>query len=452
MHNNVEINAAEDALSELRSIPRFLNNISYQLINKSAEECFMKIVKTIERLGQPPAPPKPPRSQYYIRQWLQFKKNIIEKLERPALKHLCWECSIVKDPKFSDYLNIMDDELSGRAIKGLVYSLHVLWTNDLPKTSIVRFTERKIRSFNRKDRTLAKWKSDIGNILGNNAPLLFAMNVLLKDFKSLKMAADEWAIEEQSEFMRAVAIQAAEKCFRQVGANSSLTDYLFKTLLEWRGWDANASGFKMIVSKLILHERVDEISERLRSFVLKHPLLGDPRFPINWNKWRGMDEMALQKFRGWLAREDIIFFFDHVLKGRDRHGRRAFWLKYVENEKMISSRPFLSDSIAWQFKDIQNINFGRLTSSVNQAAFVLDFGSIIVVEFSDLGRIYLYERQEFDKLIPNMWLTRHISENELKNTNIPKERMIRHQDIRNIVNVDWRVKAASILAKEGVRQ
>ncbi|HKZ41580.1 MAG TPA: EH signature domain-containing protein, partial [Candidatus Hodarchaeales archaeon] len=181
--------------------------------------------------------------------------------------------------------------------------------------------------------------------------------------------------------------------------------------------------------------------------ILNHRLLGDPR--RYRSKWLGVDEIAVQRFISWLSKLDIVFFFDNVLQGRDRQGRRKFWLQYVE--KMTSSRPFLSEMTARQFAHVRDVNFGKLTGGANQAAFILHFGEIVVVEFSDVGKIYIYKRNEFEKKIPDMWTMRHMIEYDLKDRRLPEERKIRHQPLNRIVNVDWREQTTSILAREGIR-
>jgi hypothetical protein len=204
-----------------------------------------------------------------------------------------------------------------------------------------------------------------------------------------------------------------------------------------------------MVERLISHPNVQFIADILRGKILGHPLLGDPRLPANRNNWLGIDPDTKKQFIRWLSQRDIVFFFDHVLKGRDRHGRREFWLHYVE--RMVSSRPLLSEKTAFQFRNDNEINFGKLSSSANQAAFILDFGETVVIEFSDIGKIYIYKRVEFEKHVKDMWIDWHISENSLRDQFLPEDRKIVHRDISKIVNYDWREKARTTLAMEGIR-
>jgi hypothetical protein len=119
---------------------------------------------------------------------------------------------------------------------------------------------------------------------------------------------------------------------------------------------------------------------------------------------------------------------------------------------MIASRPLLSEKTAFQIRSDKDVNFGRLSAGMNSAAFILHFGEVVVVEFSDVGKVYIYKNAEFEqKAVKDMWTNIPIREDRLKNRYLPDERKIRHQSLINIVNVDWRDKATSILAREGIR-
>jgi hypothetical protein len=440
----------EEIIYGLGLVSRHLDSVSHKLTEIAPEDFFDKLRKTIAKIDKPATPQQPPRSEIYLQQWHQFKQGNKTLLDKSALKYLCWESEIVEDPAFCMYIDSNAAEISTRAIKGLVSSIHSQWNKDSPNKKIVLFTADKISTYSGKDRTLTKWKSRVPILLGTSGPALFAKHMLLESFSEPKIAAEQWAIRENTRYMRYAVVNAVNQSIQNIAHNSRMRDYVLDTLLFWNGWNVNADGFQFTVKELILHPNVNLFEEKLRVKILSHHMLGDPRFPANKNKWLGIDKSAKQRFIAWLARRDIVFFFDYILKGKDPHGRRDFWLRYVD--KIIDSRPLLSENTAFQIRGDQDVNFGRLSAGMNSAAFILRFGDIVVVEFSDVGKVYIYKNAEFEqKAVKDMWTNMPIREDRLKNRYLPDERKIRHQALKNIVNVDWRDKATSILAREGIR-
>ena len=90
----------------------------------------------------------------------------------------------------------------------------------------------------------------------------------------------------------------------------------------------------MILSKVA--DRSEVVRKRVEAFVLDDSRLGDPRLPQNIPKWVGIDSAAERKFRTWRATKDLVFFFKTVMRdGTDPHGRKDFWLRYVD--KVVDS-------------------------------------------------------------------------------------------------------------------
>ena len=438
-----------DALQGLHQAPRYLDQASKDMVSIEPQVLFRNIVKTIGDIDKPATPQKPPRSKKYLEQWRQYAAGEIKSLDKPALKYLCWESEVIQHPEFCRLLIKNAGTLSPRAIKGLVSTIHYNWHKTAHSDSVTYFTVKELSRYSGNDRTIVKWKSGTKILLENNAAACFAEKELVSDLNDITSTADLWAINEDSAFMRFAVVNA----FTQIVGKIRITavkNYIFQKLLNWDGWRINLDGFRLVAGKLILSPEASTYHDELRPKILNHPMLGDPRLPANRNKWLSMDEDARKQFIAWLSKEDIRFFFDNVLGGRDPHGRRNFWMKYVDS--MVDSRPFLSEATAFPLRTNRDINFGRLSGGQNKAAFVLDFGPLIAVEFSEIGYAYLYTRDEFTRYIPDLWTRVPINESRFKNQGIPSERKIRHKAIAQIVNVDWRKDAAYILSQYGVRQ
>lgn len=438
-----------DALEGLHQAPRHLDQASRDLLSIEPQVLFRNIIRTIGDIDKPATPQKPPRSEQYLEQWRQYVAGEIESLDKPALKYLCWESEVVQHSEFCRVLVKNAGTLSPRAIKGLVSTIHYNWHKTAHNDPVTYFTVKELFRYSGKDRTIAKWKEGFKILLENNAAASFAEKELVSDLYDIKIAADLWAINEDSAFMRFAVVNAFEQILGKIRI-TAVKNYIFHKLLNWDGWRINIDGFRHMISKLILAPEATTYHDELRSKILNHPMLGDPRLPANRNKWLNMKEEAKKQFIAWLSKEDIQFFFDNILKGHDPHGRRDFWLKYVDS--MLESRPFLSEATAFPLKSNRDINFGSLSGGQNKAAFVLDFGPLIAVEFSEIGYAYLYTRDEFTRYVPDLWTRVPVNESRLKNQGIPSERKIRHKAIAKIVYVDWRNDAASILSQHGIRK
>jgi uncharacterized membrane protein YsdA (DUF1294 family) len=156
--------------------------------------------------------------------------------------------------------------------------------------------------------------------------------------------------------------------------------------------DVAPESFYLGVSELILHPNgVDEASQRkLREYVMKNDRLGDPR--LNTGNWALVKPEAKERFLGWIAKEFIVFFFNHVLPDNNQNRRRKdFWLRFV--------RQLVDFQVALSTLDRRRL----IARSVNGAiplsarvdhettsAFLMRFrgpwgNEIIIVEFSETG-------------------------------------------------------------------
>ncbi|MEI6847321.1 MAG: EH signature domain-containing protein [Chlorobiaceae bacterium] len=434
------------ALDGLKGLSRLLENSVRQQVHKVDENYFPKITRIIAQLESNMLVAVAPKSlrPKYRQLWLAYCEGNISEIDKTAIKWLCWESDIVHNQRFAEYLFRNVAVARARVIKGLVWTLHQNWVQKLPKIEITEYTAKQLNIYSGADRVLVKWQTDIITIIGESGPANFAKKNLLKENKSPKDASKEWALYEFSEYMYSVVAYAIDACVEDVVSSSDVIDYLFDTLLTWPGWERDRSILDIAVKKLVLHPDVNQFSKQLQHAILNHQLLGDPRLPANRNKWVGVEKNAIQQFIIWLSKEDIYFFFDYVLKGQDPHGRRDFWLNYVH--KLIGCRSLLSDSVASQLHGNKNIKFGRLSNTQNRAAFILDFGRMVAVEFSNAGGgcVYLFQRDEFDDSTPDMWSNQYIPEFRLKNQDLSPECRVRHTGF-------WQSRVANVLAINGVR-
>jgi hypothetical protein len=235
--------------------------------------------------------------------------------------------------------------------------------------------------------------------------------------------------------------------------------YLLKELLLWRGWGGAPDAFKKEVSKVILHPvttEVADIRESVIRFVLNDSRLGDPRLPHNNLNWMGLGE-AQRRIIEWLSQLDIVFFFESVLApGNNPQGRKEFWLRYVPS--IVRSRPLLS----WKDKHrLQAIlkqkgqelaHFGSMDDRSTASAFLLDFGNLLAIEFSETGNAcYLYRKADIDKVLPDFYSSKAFAVMQLKRNDLHHQRIVHRQRKNTGHSGGWEEETAQLLARLGIR-
>jgi len=242
---------------------------------------------------------------------------------------------------------------------------------------------------------------------------------------------------------------AAATCRKQMDGGLPLTKFLTEHILRWKGWDEGAlkSEFSDCISSPPAGQ-YEDLREGLKRFGLDH--FGDPRLPANQARWTGVRRQSQDEFLRGLSREDIVFFFEHVLpRGLDPHGRKDFWLKYVG--RVRRSRPLLCSEDAFRLRSLERKgqqkigHYGRMEGITS--AFLLDFGEVLIVEFSAVGNAcYVYDRAGAETLGigTNFWKPTPFSVFTLKH----KRACIGHMAHRLTV---WREKMSMLLAQYGIR-
>ncbi|MFI5394139.1 MAG: EH signature domain-containing protein [Candidatus Binatia bacterium] len=386
-------------------------------------------------------------------QWSDFVAGKRKDIEARAVRFLCWEPDVATDRRFQQYLDRSTSELRARALQGLVRSCHARWSAELfSKLGVGNAVRRRVSDYDGANRVVRKWRSASDLILGSSGPEDLGTD-MVENRRPIGAECELWTLEERSPFVLRAAKHAAQRCRDQIGPQSAANQFLLRELLRWPDWPS--AEFKDQVCETILHPattQVPEVVDGLKRLVFQHEYLGDPRLPANETKWRGLPKAALERFVQWLSQDDIEFFFEHVLpRGSDPHGRKAFWLRYVKRVKM--SRPLLNwrDQTRLQARMSQLRgqvgNYGRIAGLADTSAFLLDFGRVVVVEFSRVGNAcYVYQKSAANQLIPDFWSAEPFDvsgRNGLKQPTLAAERL------RHVVG--WQDELAMILARHGVR-
>ena len=381
----------------------------------------------------------------YVELWKRAASSGAVELSGRALRYLSWETEIAILPAFQA-LALMPDRISARSIQGMVRSVHRRWDSTVNTPAVANLVAA-IAQYEGKNPLIEKWKSGLPHVLNQNGPRNFAGSIL-KHGKSWDDYADKWGLEADTEFGNQVLDKCVAQSLSRVGSDSeALLDVVIRLVLPSKHW--KLVSFRTAVQQLILAgpRSSQKQTEDLKSFILSDFRLLDPRLPGNSPNWAGIGESARDLVIQWLSAEDIQLFFDHVLPKRDDpHGRKPFWMKY--KSKVKRSRPLLAshDENRWLANSATQgkRNFGQMEFYCDTSAFLLDFGRVLVVEFSKVGNaVYIYERQEMPGLSEDFFSNARFSLRDLKD----KASCI-GDPISHIA--DWQRKVRTLLAQYGI--
>ncbi len=409
-----------------------------------------KLIKETEALSKSFSVKVDVDPELVIKKWNQYQMAPNDAaISGRDLKRFCWVPDIVVDPIFRGLISEKKLPITLPALRGLLYCYHErfsILSKDRTFTSTLR---EMIASRALANGTIAKWSKSIESLVGDRAPENLAYYAGA-DWTPPEKILDDYGLNPTTEFAQRfaseLALLAAEKfdSIKQDRVREIIDDILCSNLVD-RG------DYKKAISSIILSNRanqVEEVQSTLVDFFLKDTGLGDPR--IHPENWSGVKESSKARVIQWLSREDINFFFELLLRDRDdKHGRKSFWLQYVDkvsrSRALISREDLRLHSVRLREMEEKGRTYGELIGSNSSSAFVLDFGRIVVVEFSEVGNAcYIYEKQAFSELYKDFW-GKEFPFTHLKNKSLVAERITRAMK-------DWQSSARNILSRFGVRR
>lgn len=402
-----------------------------------------RLKATVAKLSQPKKARPLKCSADYVQLWNELGASRSSELSARAIRYLSWETEIAIRPDFQ-VVALNPERISVRSLQGLVRSVHRRWDVTV-NTPAVGNLVVAISQYNGKSALIEKWKHGLQHILNQNGPKNFAGSILNHN-KTWEKYGDEWGIEADSEFGNQVLTQCV--ALSLTGRDKdAVIEATIRSVLPSKHW--KASSFKSAVQQMILASSrfPSQPAELLRNFIVDDQRLLDPRLAANGPNWAGISDAARDTVIQWLSAEDIQLFFDHVLPHRDDpHGRKPFWLRY--KGKVKRSRPILSslDESRW----LANVetrgkrNFGKMEYLCDTSAFLLDFGRVMVIEFSKVGNaVYVYEHRDVPDIGDSFWSQTPFSLSTLKQKDSCIERMT-HTPL-------WKSKMKTLLAQYGIQ-
>ena len=305
-----------------------------------------------------------------------------------------------------------------------------------------------IGSYSGTNRSVLKWRDSCHFLLGSDASTHLGHQLISNPEIEIAEQLAGYSVYDGTDFKREVLRTAITSlCKRPDFGKASDILILFEQLLPDE--DLLKDDLAYSISELALSiplQRSEQARELLVSFVLRNQDFGDPR--ISPQKWLGVSEAAKGEIIRWLARDDIKFFFDLIIKeSEDPHRRKSFWMPYAD--QVIRSRPLICDKdLLRHDESLERLAeegrvWGRLDTRKDTSAFILDFQKLIIVEFSRPNNAcYAYTPEGFRLITKNFWVD-ELDIDALKRTNIC-EKYFAH-------GTGWERRLRAFLAQYGIR-
>lgn len=369
-----------------------------------------------------------------------------EPLTKRDARLLAWEPSVATDPRFHAELKARDLTLGAGSIQGLLRSCHLRWQAVKQEPLILLAAEQAIAEYRGTNHILHLWQANVTRLVRNASPHELS-KWMCDEAAPPAVAAEHWRLDQASRFF-VEAVECACQLSRTSWAwNAATRTYFLDHILAWPMWPLDR--LHATVGESILTARADDtnVQDGLKKLIYKDRRIGDPRLAINQLHWVGIGSAAKGRVIQWLSRADIRFFFEHAFQFGDPHGRKPFWLKYVDQVRQ--SRPLLSRFDADRLRgrtEVDTSSCGRMSGA--NSAFVLDFDHVLVVEFNNTGACYVYPRNVASSVIADLWDSRPFTESDLKKRELlPTDLEHRIPHFRG-----WEDNLRRVLARYGVRQ
>ncbi len=438
------------SIKGLQHLTIFQNPSEHTPFGEDKAICPTLIKETETLLKSSSSTPPELDRRLVIEKWKQHKSDLYSSsFSARDWKRYCWVPEIVADSQFKGLVMEQKIPITLPSLRGLLYCYHENFSSLSADYQFSLKLQDLIASRSSANGTVSKWNNSIDSLIGENAPKNFAIDASA-NWELPEKRLEEFGLNPTTEFAQRfaseLALLAADR-FDSIEQNQ-LT-HVIKGILCSNLVDRE--DYKSAIATIILSNKAnedEEIQSTLIDFFLRNQGLGDPR--INPENWAGIKETAKSRVIQWLSREDINFFFELLLRDRDdKHGRKNFWLQYVDkvsrSRALISRDDLRHHSVRLREMEDKGRSYGELVGSNTSSAFVLDFGGIVVVEFSEVGNAcYIYKKESFSELYKDFW-AKEFPFTNLKNKILMAERITRSMK-------DWQSSARHILSRSGVRR
>lgn len=397
-----------------------------------------------------------PADEVILQKWQRCRESDeTPELSSHETSRLCQHPTSATDPAFYHYLAERRYSPPTYALLGLVYSYHARWCSLATGTrhSIEDALESFLRTYRGFSKALRTWQECLDHIIGPEAPVRLGKK-LADERSDIQPFAAAYALHANTEFWTEALAQAAEHIVHSIElAPVSQLEYLTRTL--FANSELAKSRMEKLLGKTILSRRCD-IDEAARvpiiNFALGSMEFGDPR--VYSARWVGLGDKAIDCFISWLSREDIKLFFDLVIdRASDSQGRKRFWLRWTPQLKrswvLLSGQDQEQVRVKLQHRQDKIPSYGFLDSP-GASAFLLDFGTVVVVEFSQSGHAsYLYPRAVAEDLFQDFYRRdRRWSIDELKRRNLVRQNAARRLEHRHYRHKQWQDEMTDLLIRQ----
>lgn len=380
----------------------------------------------------------------------------IETLSARQVRALCWDPPSAMDPAFVRAIAHHPDlPRNRRWLEGLVEAYLARWRT-MPEPAVAEETlVRAVNTFSGKSERLADLQPVAPQLFSPHAPAWLGGQVIAGR-QRIEEILDAWQVGKASGLAEATANAALEEWLarfereklRLRGASAygwfrQLTQELLTSDLVGRAPMARA------MSALILWDQAEadsKIHGELREYLLGHPAFGDPRLPGRKSNWDLCAPEARQRVIGWLAKGDLLFFFQFVITN-DPHGRRDFWLRYIG--RAVDAHVALSeeDALRLRAQVKEKLSYSRVIGGQGTSAFLMRFHGtpdLLCIEFSRTGNaLYVHDAGQFGERFGSI---RRLSFNlayDLKNGGTFVNKFSHH--------TNWQWNVQNFLARHGIR-
>ena len=396
---------AADAFSLLGIDKKFLEDFSLQALNVTDRRSEQALEKELQRLANIEqsmlTDVKPTATRQSVDAIIKKVKTAVKgkdvtwatyELRTISYYMMCFEPN---EAEYKYAINLLRENWKPMFFNGLVFYILNAWNEIRPqyRTLVCELLADRLKAYDGNNRRYKIFKDRV-NLLEENGPARASALVSQKKMP-VKDAPTLFGFKPTAITMSYFSDVIVKHYSR--GGELNLEE-IEAVLLEHK----NDRTTKLLLSELVRQaERSGDLFFQSKVSKIGNKLLSDISLPAAWAPFPGATDEQIAKLRRarvlvnqWFVRKVIEVFFEVCVQDKSR---QAFWLKYCN----MVSKFFIAGSTLVKRKIQNDERIGSLANShfintnstrIQTAALIMYVKDKVFVEFSDLGSLYVYNR------------------------------------------------------------